>query len=200
MNATNPKCCTFYYFPDLTTSGGRCVFPFIYKGSPYYDCINEPGGTTYPWCSMTDNYDRDKRRSDCISKYRLHYRDVIMGVMVSQITSLTIVYSTFIQAQFKENTKAPRHWPLWGEFTGDRWIPHVKGRWSGKCFHLMTSSWSYNMFMMYYVISPVISRFIWFIYPYPPGLLHWHRSSRTTMIPILVKSILRDQISKIIMD
>ena len=30
--------------------------------------------------------------------------------------------------------KAPRHWPLCGEFTGDWWIPC-------KCFHLMTSSW-----------------------------------------------------------
>ena len=29
----------------------------------------------------------------------------------------------FIQAQIKENTKAPRHWPLCGEFTGDRRIP-----------------------------------------------------------------------------
>ena len=32
----------------------------------------------------------------------------------------------FIQAQIKENTKAPRHWPLWGEFTGTRWIPRTK--------------------------------------------------------------------------
>ena len=28
-----------------------------------------------------------------------------------------------IQAQIKENIKAPRHWLLCGEFTGDRWIP-----------------------------------------------------------------------------
>ena len=26
----------------------------------------------------------------------------------------------------KKNIKAPRHWPLWGEFTGDRWIPLTK--------------------------------------------------------------------------
>ena len=32
----------------------------------------------------------------------------------------------FIQAQIKENIKAPRHWLLWGDFTGDRWIPHTK--------------------------------------------------------------------------
>ena len=34
----------------------------------------------------------------------------------------------FIQAQIKENFKAPRHWPLWGEFTSYRWIPHTKGQ------------------------------------------------------------------------
>ena len=32
----------------------------------------------------------------------------------------------FIQAQIKVNIKAPRHWPLWGEFTGDLWIPRTK--------------------------------------------------------------------------
>ena len=30
---------------------------------------------------------------------------------------------SFIQAQIKENIKAPRHWPLCGEFIGDQWIP-----------------------------------------------------------------------------
>ena len=36
----------------------------------------------------------------------------------------------FIQAQIIEklNIKAPRHWPLWGEFTGDQWIPHTKSQ------------------------------------------------------------------------
>ena len=34
----------------------------------------------------------------------------------------------FFQAQIKENTKALRHWPLWGEFTGPRWIPLTKGQ------------------------------------------------------------------------
>ena len=43
----------------------------------------------------------------------------------------------FIQTQIKENNKAPPHWPLWVEFTGDRWIPRTKGQ---LCFHLMTSS------------------------------------------------------------
>ena len=29
----------------------------------------------------------------------------------------------FIQAQIKENIKAPRHWPLCREFTGNQWFP-----------------------------------------------------------------------------
>ena len=32
-----------------------------------------------------------------------------MGTMASQVTSLTIVYSTVIRGQIKENIKAPRH-------------------------------------------------------------------------------------------
>ena len=42
-----------------------------------------------------------------------------MSAMASQL---------FIQAQIKENIKSLRHWPLWGEFTGDRLIPHTKGQ------------------------------------------------------------------------
>ena len=34
----------------------------------------------------------------------------------------------FVQAQIKENIKAPRHWPLWWESTGD------KGPVTGKMF------------------------------------------------------------------
>ena len=51
-----------------------------------------------------------------------------MSAMASQITSLTIVYTTFYSGVNKKNIKAPRHWPLWGEFTGDQWIPRTKGQ------------------------------------------------------------------------
>ena len=51
-----------------------------------------------------------------------------MGAMASQIFSRTIAYSTFIQAQLKENIKAPHHWPLCREFTGDRRIPRPNGQ------------------------------------------------------------------------
>ena len=37
-----------------------------------------------------------------------------MGAMVSQITSLTIVYSTVYSGTDQRNIKSPRHWPLCG--------------------------------------------------------------------------------------
>ena len=42
--------------------------------------------------------------------------------MASKITSLTVDYSSVysIHALIKENIKAPRHWPLWGEFPAQR--------------------------------------------------------------------------------
>ena len=36
----------------------------------------------------------------------------------------------FVQAQIKKSITAPRHWPLWREFTGDWWIPLTKGQWA----------------------------------------------------------------------
>ena len=60
-----------------------------------------------------------------------------MNAMASQITSLMKLFAQpFIRAQIKENINAPRHWSLWEEFSGDRWILHTKGQQRGKCFHL----------------------------------------------------------------
>ena len=64
-----------------------------------------------------------------ISKqYPLHYGDVIMGMVAFQTTSLTIVYSTINSGAYQKKIKAPCHWPLCGEFTGDRWIPLTNGQ------------------------------------------------------------------------
>ena len=46
-----------------------------------------------------------------------------MTTMASQITSLTVVYSTVYSDADKKNIKAPRHWPLGGEFTGTGEFP-----------------------------------------------------------------------------
>ena len=45
---------------------------------------------------------------------KFHYCDVIMGAVTSQITSLTIVYSTVYSDADQGNIKAPRHWLLCG--------------------------------------------------------------------------------------
>ena len=58
----------------------------------------------------------------------IHYNEVIMNAMASQIIGVSIVCLPCVQAQIKKNIKAPRHWPLLGESTGDRWIPLTKGQ------------------------------------------------------------------------
>ena len=47
------------------------------------------------------------------------------GVIASQITSLMIVYSIIYSDADQSflNIKAPRHWPLCGEFTGSSEFP-----------------------------------------------------------------------------
>ena len=52
-----------------------------------------------------------------------------MGAMAFHITSLEPLFTRpFILAHIKENIKAPRHWPLCGEFTGDRQITRTNGQ------------------------------------------------------------------------
>ena len=54
---------------------------------------------------------------------QLHYSDIKMTAMASQITGDSIVcwaVCSGVDQQIKENVKAPRHWPLY------RWIPLIK--------------------------------------------------------------------------
>ena len=57
-----------------------------------------------------------------------HYNNYIMNAMSSQTTGISIVYSVVISGADQWKHQAPRHWPLCGEFTGDRWIPRTKGQ------------------------------------------------------------------------
>ena len=70
-----------------------------------------------------------------------HYIDVIMTTMTSQITSLTVVYSTvYSDADQRKHQSSASLAFLWG-IHRDRWIPRTKGQLLGKYFHLMTSSY-----------------------------------------------------------
>ena len=70
----------------------------------------------------------------------IHYIDVIMTMMASQITSLTVVYSNvYSDADQRKHQSSASLDFVWG-IHRDRWIPRTKGQLRGKCFHLMTSS------------------------------------------------------------
>ena len=63
-----------------------------------------------------------------------------MITMTSQITSLTVVYSTiYSDADQRKHQSSASLAFVWG-IRRDRWIPRTKGQLRGKCFHLMTSS------------------------------------------------------------
>ena len=51
-----------------------------------------------------------------ITPHQTFYSDIIMGTMASPITRLTIVSSNVYSGA---DQRAPLHWPLCGEFTGD---------------------------------------------------------------------------------
>ena len=56
------------------------------------------------------------------------------------ITHHCLLNSLFLD-NTKENFKACIAGPMWGESSGDRWIPLTKGQWRGMYFHDMTSWW-----------------------------------------------------------
>ena len=82
-----------------------------------------------------------------------HYIDVIITTMASQITSLTIVYSTLYSGadQRKHQSSASLAF-VWG-IHRDWWIPRTKSQLRGKYFHLMTSSWWKPL------VSPLMTNF-----------------------------------------
>ena len=73
--------------------------------------------------------------------FSLHYDDVRMGAIASQITSLAIVYSAFYSGVDQRKHQSSASLAFVRGIHRDRWIPRTKGQLRGKCFHLMTSSW-----------------------------------------------------------
>ena len=70
----------------------------------------------------------------------LHYDDVIITTIASQITSLTVVYSTVYSDADQRKLQSSASLAFVGGIHRDRWSPRTKGQLRGKCFHLMTSS------------------------------------------------------------
>ena len=66
-----------------------------------------------------------------VAPYILHYIDVIMTTMASQITSLTVVYSTvYSDANQRKHQNSASLAFVWGSHR-DRGIPRTKGQWRG---------------------------------------------------------------------
>ena len=70
-----------------------------------------------------------------------HYADVIMIAMVSQITSLTIVYSAVYSGRSKETSRLCVTGPCEGNSPVTGEFPAQRASNAEKSFHLMTSSW-----------------------------------------------------------
>ena len=100
---------------------GWGYFFFFYKIVVYH--FKFPGSQHWLWSEIRDNgLAASPYLSQCWSSLLTHYNDVIMGAIASQITSLTIVYSTIYSDADQGNIKAPRHWPLCGEWPVTRKI------------------------------------------------------------------------------
>ena len=68
-----------------------------------------------------------------------------MTTIASQITSLTVVYSTvYSDANQRKHQSSASLAFVWG-IHRDRWNPRTKGQLRGKCFHLMTSSCKFKL-------------------------------------------------------
>ena len=106
---------------------------------PFVDICRNPG-TTWVTGRQLRTLLASERRCYLSNIFSHHYGDVLMSTIASQITSLTIVYSTVYPDADKEKIKVPRHWPLCG-IHRDRWIPRTKGQLRGIFFHLIASSW-----------------------------------------------------------
>ena len=73
-------------------------------------------------------------------QYVIHYDDVIMSAIASQITSLTIVYSTVYSGADQRKHQSSASLAFVCGIHRDRWISRTEGQLRGNCFHLMTSS------------------------------------------------------------
>ena len=92
------------------------------------------------WCNGTPFKNLGMELPASINPKHYHYDDVIMTTMASQITSLTIVYSTVYSDTDQRKHQSSASLAFVWRIHRDRWIPFTKGQLRGKRFHLMTSS------------------------------------------------------------
>ena len=144
-----------YYFGVwfITRVSFWCLFPELHKkallGVRHESTYIILFLTWYNECTNDGKNDDLHTSSPCLThsvyvrlmtSQSIHYNDVIMGAIASEITSLTIVYSTVYSDADQRKHQSSASLVFVREFTGDRWIFRTNGQLRGKCFHLMTSS------------------------------------------------------------
>ena len=113
-------------------------------------CVTGPQWVDQGWPSFR-TYLRNIEGNDFTLLYKFsafvcfHYIDVIMTTMASQITILTVVYSTVYSDADQRKHQSSASPAFVRGIRRDRWIPRTKGQLRGKCFHLMTSSCDFTL-------------------------------------------------------
>ena len=104
-----------------------------------------------------------------------------MSAVESQITSVSIVCSTVGSGADDRNHQSSTSMAfVWG-FIGHQWIPHTKGQYRGKCFHLMTSSWRT-------CVSSFMMRIRWSTLWSFDHLTHWGRDKMAAISQTIFSS------------
>ena len=83
-----------------------------------------------------------------------------MSAMASRTPGSQLFAQSFVQEQNKEESKALRHWLLWGESTEYLWIPLKTASNTEKNFYLITSSWFHVWYTTYSLIFRKIHPFL----------------------------------------
>ena len=102
------------------------------------------------------------------------YREETILIMRCDLFVNGCLLNLFVQAQIKENIKVPRHWLLWGESTGARWIPltnrHHAKAWIWLC---AITNWTWCLDEKYTTLARVLQYWMGFLWIH---LEYWHNA------------------------
>ena len=131
---------------------------------------NDPSGHTSAFLSTCFRF-----LTSTQPNLKWHNHDVIMTTMASQITSLTVVYSTVHLGAYQRKHQSSASLAFVRGIHRDRWIPRTKGQLRRKCYHLMTSSWQSCL--------PASTKCIWLKCSSTPGKHRPHLISIQWLFP-----------------
>ena len=117
----------------------NACFTYILQGSSTLRSYNGPSSSEVTLESIGDytsyileevevNTTQQNTTKPCAHSNWYRYSDVIMGTTVSQITSLTIAYSTVHSDADKKTHKKTSKLRVTGLCAGHRWIPRTNGQ------------------------------------------------------------------------